>query len=386
MACFLGFAIAVGGLSMLAVGAQNTFVPGPFYDNIAGLEQGWIPPSDAIMTNSLPDGLTISTWFGSYPCIGCASGDQPQWCNGGLPQLANLTLHYELMKADLDLMKVPLNYSGVLVNDYESWHVGWEFTPEAYKNASRWLAAQQHPNASAADIETIAQTDYEAAAEEFFVRTLEFMQELRPQLTGLGFYGYPSTYAYWGNASVGAALNNRLGRLWNVTTAFTPSLYLPYMSNVDVPFQTNSQYIDMVLSEVDRVRRTVVTDAMVRARIKVLPYTWHRYHPGEPHAMEFLTSLDACLEFASIFAPPARIDGAILWGDETGNRTDVTSTKEWFQTHSRWFGTTQLPGALNCTAVISAFGQAPKYPGGGPRSAIEPVPRLRVPPFARCSL
>ena len=63
------------------------------------------------------DVMILSTWFGAYPCIGCGGPSQAHWCNGGIPQLANLTIHKETMKRDLAAIHAPSNWSGWVVND-----------------------------------------------------------------------------------------------------------------------------------------------------------------------------------------------------------------------------------------------------------------------------
>jgi hypothetical protein len=292
-------------------------------------------------------------------------------------------------------MKVPLNYTGTLINDYEAWHLGWDYSNALYHNASILLARKRHPHlaGNATAIEAIARDEFEHGAVDFFVATMEGMREARPLLGGIGFYNYPASYTYWGDASKGSALNDKLHALWNLTTVFSPSIYLPYMSGVDIAFARNLRYVNQQVDEADRVRRTLAPS--VAAKIKIAPYTWYRYHPGEPHGNELLTSLDACLEFTSLFAGnQSRVDAAIIWGDEGRNVTAQDDVKNWMAANAEWLGGQPLPTTLDCTSMASFTQQAAKFtPRKVSMAPAAPAFELPldsfddvIPPYTRCSL
>ena len=101
--------------------------------------------------------IELTTYFGALPCLGCSPG---LWCNGGIPQLANLTLHAERMTKDL-AERVKPEFDGFIDVDYESWSPSWNLTSESYRNASRALARTQLPaGVSDAAIESKAVVDF----------------------------------------------------------------------------------------------------------------------------------------------------------------------------------------------------------------------------------
>lgn len=67
-----------------------------------------------------PSLLLQTTWFGAYPLIrpDPHNSSKLEWCNGGIPQLANITFHKNYIKRDLD-MKVDPDFDGFIVVDYE---------------------------------------------------------------------------------------------------------------------------------------------------------------------------------------------------------------------------------------------------------------------------
>ena len=74
-----------------------------------GVNTSWDLPS-SIVQNKI---VLFTTYFGRYPCIGCS--DQKgtgKWCNGGLPQLANWTLHRDKVARDLPRLVPDKTYDG----------------------------------------------------------------------------------------------------------------------------------------------------------------------------------------------------------------------------------------------------------------------------------
>lgn len=64
----------------------------------AGVNTSVVLPSN-IVQNKI---VLFTTYFGRYPCIGCSAHEgTSKWCNGGLPQLANWTLHRDKVADDL---------------------------------------------------------------------------------------------------------------------------------------------------------------------------------------------------------------------------------------------------------------------------------------------
>ena len=64
--------------------------------------------------------MLLTTYFGQMPCIGCAGkyAGTDQWCNGGIPQLANKTLHVAAMEADMKTAIPDEDFAGYIVHDW----------------------------------------------------------------------------------------------------------------------------------------------------------------------------------------------------------------------------------------------------------------------------
>ena len=233
----------------------------------------------------------LTTYFGAYPELRTnKTSGHTDWCNGGIPQLANLTLHEAKMRKQIEERQdIPANFTGYIVHDYESWAPPWERTSAAYKNACIALARSLLPPGT--DDETVidkAERDYDIAAIHFLAFTVNVTKALRPQAAGVGFYGYP-LWTYWGNSSVQnkiSRMNDKLAMLWESQTALYPSLYLPYGSlpgckqpGCESP-QMQHEYIDTHMAEAARISKAYGGPGD-DGGLPILPYTWYRYHDGE---------------------------------------------------------------------------------------------------------
>lgn len=58
----------------------------------------------------------FTTYFGDFPEIQTSG----RWCNGGIPQLANLTAHVAKVGSDF-LARTNATFDGYVVVDYEAW-------------------------------------------------------------------------------------------------------------------------------------------------------------------------------------------------------------------------------------------------------------------------
>lgn len=150
------------------------------------------PPVDVSRTSMHPSNDTVlfTTYFGAYPLIrqrpgagegGDARAGDMQWCNGGIPQLANLTRHEELIAKDVEARVPDPDYDGLIVVDYESWRAVWNFTSSVYQNASVALVNAQMPGIPPADAEAEAVLQFNAAAMGFLEHTLRYGASLRPK-------------------------------------------------------------------------------------------------------------------------------------------------------------------------------------------------------------
>ena len=163
------------------------------------------------------------------PCLNCGTpqgNHGHQWCNGGIPQLANTTAHVAAMERDMS-SRVPENFTGFIVHvsfsrtqadldccalsscsdgfsvgsrcgqDWEAWVVPWELSGnghadnsggrfKAYQNASVALARSLHPDKSEAELEEIAAAAYTKAGIDLLVLTVQTTKRLRPHIAGVG--------------------------------------------------------------------------------------------------------------------------------------------------------------------------------------------------------
>ena len=280
----------------------------------------------------------LTTYFGRYPCIGCGR-NKSSWCNGGLPQLANYNLHRAKIEEDIKSAVPDSNFSGYIVLDYEAWTLPWERAGDVYKNASIALASSLLPaNATVTDVEKKARDDYNRASLEFMIFTTKTTKSLRPYAS-VGFYGYPH-HSYWGSMKNESEWNDKLGSLWEAVSFLAPSIYLPYSTKPPctgagcASVQNQQRWIDGGINESVRI------SAKTEHRLEILPYSWYRYHDGEPKGLEFLSYVDAHLEFVRPFevgSGKGIIQNMILWGNE-GNESDFNDTLAFLSRNSDIFG------------------------------------------------
>lgn len=158
--------------------------------------------------------------------------------NGGLPQLASLTQHYEKMPAGLDKYIPNPNAKGLSVIDWEDWRPLWIRnwdSKDIYRNKSRELVAKKNPQWTSDQVAKVAQQEFELSARKFMRETLKLAKNLRPNQLW-GFYLFPDCYNhdykaglknYTGRCPpVEVNRNNQLDWLWMECTAFFPSIYM----------------------------------------------------------------------------------------------------------------------------------------------------------------
>lgn len=158
--------------------------------------------------------------------------------NGGLPQLASLTQHYERMPAGLDKYIPDLKAKGLAVIDWEDWRPLWIRNWDAkdiYRIKSRELVAKKNPTWTPDQVGKVALQEFELSAHKFMQETLKLAKSLRPNQLW-GFYLFPDCYNhdykiglknYTGRCPpVEMNRNNQLNWLWMECTALFPSIYM----------------------------------------------------------------------------------------------------------------------------------------------------------------
>lgn len=81
--------------------------------NVAGADGIDLTPFPLVKQGRLE---LFTTYLGLLPEIQ-ASG---RWCNGGLPQLANISMHTTKVHKDV-LARISPSFGGLVVVDYEAW-------------------------------------------------------------------------------------------------------------------------------------------------------------------------------------------------------------------------------------------------------------------------
>uniref|UniRef100_UPI00398E7478 hyaluronidase-2-like n=1 Tax=Pristiophorus japonicus TaxID=55135 RepID=UPI00398E7478 len=171
--------------------------------------------------------------LGKYPHY---SGQQP--VNGGLPQNSSLHGHLTGMERDIERYMRSQDAEGLAVIDWEEWRPLWIRNwqnKQIYRNSSRRLVSDRHPDWSQSNINREAQFEFEQSGQKFMVETLRKARNTRPR-SMWGFYLFPDCYNhdYKNNAAnytgrcpdVEISRNDLLMWLWRNSTAIYPSIYL----------------------------------------------------------------------------------------------------------------------------------------------------------------
>jgi hypothetical protein len=157
---------------------------------------------------------------------------------GGVPQATNLSAHLETVRAQLPQYIPDPAWPGNAVFDFEAWSTVWELNTwnssgsgwhdHRYQNLSIALVWEAHPTWDQARVVRQAKAQFESAATEFFVKTLETCRAMRPRARW-GFYGLPLGRVDPGDASATSMAEQRVRQLpiYRASTAIFPSVYLP---------------------------------------------------------------------------------------------------------------------------------------------------------------
>ncbi|XP_036454754.1 hyaluronidase-5-like [Colossoma macropomum] len=177
--------------------------------------------------------LFYTNKLGLYPYIDPTTKKE---YNGGIPQKGNLTAHLERAWKDI-IQYLPEFKPGLAVIDWESWRPLWARnwdSKDIYRKQSIQYAQEKDPSLSAANAVTVAKEEFEKAARSYMMKTMNLGIRQCPKYLW-GYYLFPNCYNYkWDEPgytgecpAVEIARNNELLWLWESSTAFFPSAYLP---------------------------------------------------------------------------------------------------------------------------------------------------------------
>ncbi|XP_064107537.1 hyaluronidase B-like [Macrobrachium nipponense] len=260
------------------------------------------------------DKVSIFYGPGKFPWI---ENDSP--VNGGIPQNASLVDHLQVF-ADEVTKKLPPNFRGVAVLDFEKYYPCYEINPAEYKKASRDWVKAQHPSWTPSQIEAEAIRAFNESSREFFEILLWKGREIHPEALW-GYYHYPYCHNYGPrqqlvsrNCTTQPVFNDVITHndemLWlmEASTALYPSIYIFKDSGWDPMSRRRNALVR--LKEAIRVRRNTGKN------IPILPYFWYRYHDSP----DYLTPMDITNTLG--LSKVMNLDGIVLWGSTHDLRTE----------------------------------------------------------------
>ncbi|XP_058264415.1 hyaluronidase-1-like isoform X1 [Hemibagrus wyckioides] len=156
--------------------------------------------------------------------------------NGGIPQKGDLNASLQKAKTEFN-QYIPSSVPGLAVLDWEEWFPLFDRNAdlrEIYKSLSINYTLQQNPSLTREQATLKAKEQFNEAARSFMEETLKLGISQRPNFLW-GYYLYPDCYnydyenpSYTGRCSqTTIELNTELHWLWEASTAFFPSAYMP---------------------------------------------------------------------------------------------------------------------------------------------------------------
>ena len=218
------------------------------------VEEKWPSIINTTAMYNFPSAVGLVPWI--IPMDDSRPDQRGTFRNGGLPMRANLTAHVATLQSQVAAAIPDPNFSGACVIDYESWAPLWPAgdaanfgrwsQPALYRNASLKFVSDAHPTWTPAEVEVVAEREWESSAIIFLRTTLLAARAVRPQCAW-GLYGYPPRnqcagsppgsmhcpYSYRANTSYLArlqAMNDATVPILAAATGLFPSLYEAYGS------------------------------------------------------------------------------------------------------------------------------------------------------------
>ncbi|XP_068203925.1 hyaluronidase-like [Palaemon carinicauda] len=223
------------------------------------------------------DKVSIFYGPGKFPWI---ENDLP--VNGGIPQNASLIDHLQMFTDEVT-KKLPKDFKGVSVLDFERYFPSYDMSAVEYKESSiAWVEAM-HPGWTPSQIETEAIKTFNETSREFFEILLWKGREMHPEALW-GYYHYPycqndGPQEYRCQPQV-VVHNDEMSWLMEASTALYPSIYIFKDSGWDPVSRRRNALVR--IKEAIRVRKNIGKN------IPILPYFWYRYHDSS----DYLTPLD----------------------------------------------------------------------------------------------
>lgn len=286
--------------------------------------------------------ILYGQFLGHYPRLGLHQAQKPGYMDEHLKQV----------RVDVQ-RQVPQGFKGPICIDYENWNVLWDRTannesigrgPDAedtdYKDD--WRDHQRDVAAGWSSLtfeqrEQLCKATYEAAARDFFLKTLTTCKAERPDALW-GFYDYPMSLYIAADTGgrisynedgtgLASERNDQLGWLFSAVDALFPS---PYALAEAVPDQALPSWASGTNSiEESRlyIYRNVRESVRCAKGKPVICYMWPRYmRVGSPLHERFLNdvNLRQCLEVPF----EAGADGVAIW-ESINKQADVQPLQDY---------------------------------------------------------
>ena len=288
--------------------------------------------------------------FGLPPRLKCANlsawplpiADITVSQNGGVPQRANISLHLQQLRLDLDRFMPDKKFSGYALIDKEDWEPlycsNWVSAGSRYYNVfSEFLVQQAHPEWNESRVSAEAASQYDRAAKAFYLASLAEARRLRPHARW-GYFGQPTAppgpRASPAHKVSVLAGNQRKGWLFQAVDFLAPEIYVQQRPEQQQP--QNNYTADLTAGTAIIVSHSIaLAEAASVAtagahRPSVMPYgsiIYRDLRPPPPAAVPrpYMVEREG---LAATIQVPAGLgaEGVILWG--SGDDTCLCSPDE----------------------------------------------------------
>ncbi|KAJ8261850.1 hypothetical protein GJAV_G00159170 [Gymnothorax javanicus] len=287
--------------------------------------------------------------FGIFPYFDEETGEAH---NEGLPQLIDFEEHSELAEDDI-MLYIPDDQPGLAVLDFEEWRPQWVRNwggKGIYKTESIDTIMQKNLFISRDEAEDIAKKQFEAAAKEYFMKSIDLGKTLRPKRLW-GYYLYPDCYNYdYNQDMVGYTgkcpeieinRNDELLWLWESSTALYPSVYL------ELKLKDSRQATLFVRHRIQESMRV----SMLPNKNYAIPIYAYIRIVYKDHGDDYLSKEDLVSTIGEAAALGAA--GVVSWGD-----MNVTESKGTCSAARRYLEKTLNPYLLNVTTAAKFCSKA----------------------------
>ncbi|KJH51303.1 hyaluronoglucosaminidase [Dictyocaulus viviparus] len=245
--------------------------------------------------------------FGLYPYFKDYNLSQP--INGGLPQNCNIDNHLKELEKNITTLIPNVNFSGLAVIDIEEWRPLFEQHRGNVKvncNILITLKSEKHrkPDLNETEAEKLAEAEFNKAAKEFIVKTMELAKSMRPKARW-GLYGFPYCNYDAGTkddnyncSNKYKGFNDKMQYIYNQSTALYPSIYYGFNASAE------RRYRYAILNETQRVAKNFSRS------LPIFVYSKFEYHPRK-ELESFYNESDQCSTIKQ--STDMGADGLIFW-------------------------------------------------------------------------